>query len=104
MPRLALATALFATAFLAVAAQPAADADLKALVGRWELVKGELGAKDVTDHLKGLDFRIGPGGKYTATVGKVVDEGSFTVDPAKAPKQMDIKTGKEGPSAGKTMK
>jgi uncharacterized protein (TIGR03067 family) len=105
MSRLALVAALFSTAFLAVAAARAdADGDLKALVGKWALVKGELGGKDVTEHLKDLDFRIAAGGKYTATVGKLVDEGSFTVDPTKTPKQMDIKTGKGGPSAGKELK
>lgn len=97
-------TAVFVLATLAVAnAQPGATADLKAMVGKWALVKGELGGKDVTEHLKALDFRIEAGGKYTATVGKMVDEGVFTVDPTKTPRHMDIKTGKGGPSAGATL-
>lgn len=104
MPRFSPAAAFVLASLAVAAAQPDAAADLKAMVGKWKLVKGELGGKDVTEHLKDLDFRIAAGGKYTATVGKMVDEGSFTVDPAKTPRQMDIQTGKGGPSAGATLK
>ena len=80
-----------------------AAADLKAMVGKWKLEKAELGGKDVFEHLKSLDFEIRDGGKYTARLGEEIDEGSFTVDPSKSPKEMDIKsTG--GPNKGRTVK
>lgn len=87
------------------AADPDPKAEFQALVGKWDLVKSELGGKDVTSQLKELDFRIKANGAYTATVGKEMDEGSFTIDLTKDPKQMDItSTGKGGPNAGKTIK
>jgi uncharacterized protein (TIGR03067 family) len=105
MPRLALACALLASALLAVAAaRPDAAADLKSLVGKWELVKAELGGNDVTAGLKYADFQIRPGGAYTVKFVGDPDEGTFAVDPAKTPRQMDIKTGKTGPHEGKTVR
>ena len=80
-----------------------ADADLKAMVGKWDIVKAELGGKDVTEHLKAMKFEIAEGGKYTAELGTEKDVGTFTVDVAKAPKAMDIKaTG--GPDKDKLIK
>ncbi|MFO0805886.1 MAG: TIGR03067 domain-containing protein [Gemmataceae bacterium] len=79
------------------------DAELKALVGKWEIVKSELGGMDITDHLKALKFEISAGGKYFAQLGEEKDEGSFTIDLAKKPKEMDIKsTG--GPNKDKLVK
>lgn len=105
-----LSPAAFAlTAILVSAASAPADdkdaaADLKALVGKWTIEKSELGGKDITEVLKVLQFEIMPGGKYVAKHGESKDEGTFTVDPGKKPKRMDIKTGETGPSKGKTMK
>lgn len=80
-----------------------ADADLKAMVGKWKVQKAELGGKDIAEHLKELKFEIRAGGKYTVEVGEEKDDGSFTVDPSKSPKVMDVKpTG--GPHKGKTVK
>jgi uncharacterized protein (TIGR03067 family) len=77
--------------------------ELKALVGTWTIDKAELGGVDVLEHLKPLDFEIKLGGKYTAKHGDEIDNGSFTINPGKAPKQMNIKPN-GGPNKGKSVK
>jgi uncharacterized protein (TIGR03067 family) len=79
------------------------EADLKAMVGKWTIEKAELGGQDARELLKGLTLTIGEAGKYSVVFGEEKDEGAFTVDAAKTPKEMDIKpTG--GPNKGKTVK
>ena len=73
------------------------NADLKAMVGNWKVNKAELGGKDLTDALKDLKFEVREGGKYTAQFGEEKDEGAFTIDPTKTPKEVDIK-GNGGPN------
>jgi uncharacterized protein (TIGR03067 family) len=79
-----------------------AAADLKAMVGKWKLEKAELGGKDALGLLKDLKFEITGPGKYLAQLGEQKDEGTFTVDPSKSPKEMDIK-GTGGPNKDKTI-
>lgn len=79
------------------------EADLKALVSKWSIEKAELGGKDITDVLKVLKFEIRANGAYTAQHDDQKDEGAFTVDTSKTPKEMDIK-GTGGPNKGKTIK
>ncbi|HUR52835.1 MAG TPA: TIGR03067 domain-containing protein [Gemmataceae bacterium] len=80
-----------------------ADADAKAMVGKYGVMKAELGGKDLTEPLKVLKFEITEGGKYTASHGEEIDAGTFTLDPTKTPKTMDVKpTG--GPLKGKLVK
>jgi uncharacterized protein (TIGR03067 family) len=86
-----------------VLADEKADAELKAMVGNWKLEKAELGGKDLTEHLKAMKFEIRDGGKYTVQIAEEKDDGAFTIDPTKKPKEMDVKpTG--GPHKGKTVK
>ena len=93
---------VMAVLFLGVARADDA-ADLKAMVGKWKLEKAEIGGKDISVHLKEMKFEIYAGGKYLAQVGEEKDESTFTVDPAKTPKEMDVKpTG--GPHKGKIVK
>jgi uncharacterized protein (TIGR03067 family) len=77
--------------------------ELKALVGTWTIDKAELGGVNVLERLKPLDFEIKQGGKYTAKHGDEIDNGSFTIDTSKAPKQMNIKPN-GGPNKGKSVK
>jgi uncharacterized protein (TIGR03067 family) len=80
-----------------------AEADLKAMVGKWKMETAKFDGKEVTNTFKGLKFEIREGGKYAVDFGDEKDEGTFTVDPSKAPKEIDIKsTG--GPNKGKTIK
>jgi uncharacterized protein (TIGR03067 family) len=80
-----------------------AEAELKALVGKYRVVKAELGGKDLTEALKVLQFDITAPGKYTAQHGEEKDAGTFTVDPAKTPREMDVK-GTGGPQKGQLVK
>ena len=83
--------------------KPDANAEFKALVGNYRVAKAELGGKDLTEALKVLQFDITGPGKYTAQHGAEKDAGTFAVDSAKTPKEMDVKaTG--GPQKGKTVK
>jgi uncharacterized protein (TIGR03067 family) len=78
-------------------------AELKALVGKYKVEKVELGGQDITEHLKEMKFDIRDGGKYTAQVGELIDNATFTVDPTKMPREMDVKpTG--GPQKGKLVR
>lgn len=93
---------LFAS--LAAAQKPdAVAAEYKALMGTYTVVKVELGGKDITEHLKDMKFEIRDGGKYTAQVGDLKDDATFTADPAKKPRQMDVKPN-EGPNKGQLVK
>jgi uncharacterized protein (TIGR03067 family) len=78
-------------------------AEFKALVGNYKIEKVLLGGQDITEHLKEMKFEIRDGGKYTAQVGELKDDATFTVDPAKKPREMDVKP-KEGPNKGQTVK
>jgi uncharacterized protein (TIGR03067 family) len=101
--RFVLVPVLFAVAVPLASADEKADADLKAMVGKWKVEKAVLGGQDLTEHLKDMKFEITAGGKYTVEIGPENDAGTFTVDPAKSPKQLDVKpTG--GPNKGKTVK
>ena len=101
--------ALFAAALsLSLLTQALADdkkneTDLKSMVGKWKIEKAELGGKDLTDQLKTLTFEVRDGGKYSTEIGEIKDEGAFTVDAAKTPKEVDIKP-VSGRNKGKTMK
>jgi uncharacterized protein (TIGR03067 family) len=88
---------------VSVRADEKTDAELNALVGTWKVEKAELGGQDATVILKDAKLVISAGGKYTLEIGKEKEEGTFTVDLAKTPKQMDI-TPKDGPNKGKTIK
>jgi uncharacterized protein (TIGR03067 family) len=81
----------------------AAEADLKAMVGKWKVEKAELGGKDATAVVKDVKLELAEGGKYKLDLLGQKDEGTFSVDPSKKPAEMDIK-GTEGPNKGKTIK
>ncbi|MBN9122044.1 MAG: TIGR03067 domain-containing protein [Planctomycetes bacterium] len=87
-----------------VAADEKSDADLKAMVGKWKVEKAVMAGKDVTERVASImKFEIREGGKYTTQIGDQKEEGAFTIDPTKSPKEVDVKpTG--GPNKGKTVK
>lgn len=78
-------------------------AEYKALVGNYKIAKAILGGEDITEHLKEMKFEIRDGGKYTAQVGELKDDSTFTVNLKKSPKEMDVKPS-EGPNKGQTVK
>ncbi len=74
--------------------------DPKLLEGTWQPVEGELaGEKFPDEQLKAMKLTM-KDGKYTVTVGEVLDKGSYKLDAAAKPKAIDI-TGSEGPNKGK---
>lgn len=78
------------------------EADRKAMVGKWTVEKAEIGGKDITVSFKILKFEVREGGKYSTELGDIKDEGTFTADASKNPKQMDI-TATEGVNKGTTI-
>ncbi|HSQ55057.1 MAG TPA: TIGR03067 domain-containing protein [Gemmata sp.] len=100
-----LITMLVFVCFTSAGAKPddANAAELKALVGKWKVASAELGGKDITEHLKEMKFEIKAGGKYTAQVGELKDDATFSVDLAKKPREMDVKPN-GGPQKGKIVK
>jgi uncharacterized protein (TIGR03067 family) len=97
--------ALFACLATSAAGKPddAVAAEFKALVGNYKIEKVLLGGKDITEHLKEMKFEIRDGGKYTAQVGELTDDATFTVDPRKKPREMDVKPN-GGPQKGKLVR
>jgi uncharacterized protein (TIGR03067 family) len=79
-----------------------ADAELKALEGKWVLEEAKLGGRDHTLDFDGMKLIL-KGKDFTIEFGENSDKGSFTIDAAKMPKQIDIKTGAKGPFFGKTL-
>jgi len=75
-------------------------AELKALAGRYDVVKVEVDGKDITESFKTVTLAV-DGDKYIAVVGQTTDKGTLAVDGSKSPKTMDI-TGTEGPNRGMT--
>jgi len=93
----------WSSATLAGKPDDAVAAEYKALVGKYTIAKAELGGQDITEHLKEMKFEIRDGGKYTAQVGELKDDATFTADPAKKPREMDVKPN-GGPQKGKLVK
>lgn len=89
-------------AFAICVSSHAADekTELKALAGRYEVVKVEVDGKDITESFKTVTLAI-DGDKYIAVVGQTTDKGTLGIDGTKSPKTMDI-TGTEGPNRGMT--
>lgn len=78
-----------------------ADDDEQSVQGTWIPVSAELGGKALPDEvLKMMKMEIKES-KYIVTVGPGTDEGSVKLDPAKAPKEIDV-SGTKGPNKGKT--
>lgn len=89
-----------AVAALAVAAAPA-DADRAALRGTWVLEAATLEGRDHADDFRGMKLIL-DGDRYTLDFEKNTDKGTFTLDPTKTPKRIDVRSA-EGPFKGKTL-
>jgi uncharacterized protein (TIGR03067 family) len=71
------------------------------LDGTWLPETAELGGKMFPDEIRKSIKLVVKDGKYTVTVGKVVDQGTAKLNPKAKPKEMDV-TGTDGPNKGKT--
>jgi uncharacterized protein (TIGR03067 family) len=77
-----------------------AQDDLKKMEGDWSPVMAELGgAKLPPEPLKTIKLTL-KDGKYTVVIGDKIDKGTYKIDAAKKPKELDI-TGTEGSNKGK---
>lgn len=78
------------------------DAELKALEGTWLLDAATLDGRDHTLDFQGMKLIL-KGTDYAIEFGENSDKGTITIDPAKSPMWIDIKTGEKGPFKGKTL-
>ena len=78
------------------------DAELKALEGAWVIDQAHLGGRDHLDDFAGMKLIL-KANEFVIEFAENSDRGSFTVDPAKSPKWIEIQTGKKGPFFGKTL-
>jgi uncharacterized protein (TIGR03067 family) len=78
-----------------------AASELKKLEGTWIPSAAELAGLPFDEATRKTMKLVVEGEKYTVTVAKQVDRGSFKLDPSKKPKAMDI-IGGDGPNQGKT--
>ena len=95
---------LLATCILmAPARDDAADKEAKALAGSWKLIKAAERGRDMPeDDMKDFALQI-EGNKLTITRKGEKMPATFTVNPGKSPKELDV-TWTEGPFAGSTVK
>jgi uncharacterized protein (TIGR03067 family) len=83
------------------AAWSAGPKDGDAIQGTWLPSTAEFGGKMFPDEVRKTIKLVIKDDKYTATVGKQVDQGTVKLNPSAKPKAMDI-TGADGPNKGKT--
>jgi uncharacterized protein (TIGR03067 family) len=86
----------------ALAARSGDAKDGDTLQGTWLPATAELAGKPFPDEARKTIKLVVKDGKYTVTLGKVVDKGTVKLNPAAKPKAMDI-TGTDGPNKGKTI-
>lgn len=79
-----------------------APTDRDVMQGTWLASTAELAGKPFPDKVRQAIKLTLQEDRYTVTVGKNPDQGTFKLDPAARPKVMDI-TGTEGPNKGKTI-
>jgi uncharacterized protein (TIGR03067 family) len=76
--------------------------DAKKLEGTWRPVAAELSSKKLPEAGYKAMTLVLKDGRYSYKFGDENDAGTYTVDPAKKPKAMDV-TGSEGPNKGRTI-
>ena len=76
--------------------------DLKVLAGTWKPKEANLGDNKIEPMLLETATVVYEGDKYTVKIGDKEEKGSFTLDPKKVPKTMDIFP-TSGDNNGKTL-
>lgn len=100
--RLASLAWIFVIALLAAPAAAADNADeLKLLAGTWKPKEASLGGNKIDMMLLDTVTLVYEAEKYTLTIGDKVEKGTYSLDPAKSPKALDIFP-TEGDNNGKT--
>lgn len=95
-----MAAALIVSLSMLSVGGEAKDGD--ALEGTWLPETAELAGKMFPEEARKSIKLVVKGNKYTATVGKTVDEGTLKLKSTSKPKEMDI-IGTDGPNKGKTI-
>lgn len=95
MPRNIAFLGLLATLLVGVGLVPLASAadepnDQKLLAGTWKPLEANLGGNLIDQMLLDTARVAYAGDKYTITIGDKKEEGSYKLDAAKMPKEMDI--------------
>jgi uncharacterized protein (TIGR03067 family) len=88
--------------FVATAAAADTDVEMKKLEGTWVIAGAELGGRDHLDDFAGMKLVV-KGDQFTIEFAENSDRGTFTIDAAKTPNWIDIKTGSKGPFFGRTL-
>ena len=96
-----LAWILAAAALTAPAAAADNAEELKLLAGTWKPKEASLGGNKIDMVLLDTVTLAYEAEKYTLTIGDKVEKGTYSLDPAKSPKAMDIFP-TEGDNNGKT--
>lgn len=78
------------------------DAELKALGGTWTIDAATLAGRDHLNDFKGMKLILTKS-DFTIEFAENSDKGTFSINPEKSPKWIDIKTGEKGPFVGKTL-
>ena len=101
-PIVALLSLAFAASIIATGAAVEPAIDLKKLAGTWRPVEATLG--DIKIDQEALDkiTLVHEEDRFTLTAGEVVHRGTFSLDPAKTPKTLDLFY-TEGPNTGSTV-
>jgi uncharacterized protein (TIGR03067 family) len=76
--------------------------DLKLLTGTWKPKEANLGDNKIDPMVLEMATVVYAGDKYTVKIGEKEEQGSFTLDPKKTPKTMDIFP-TSGDNNGKTL-
>src|SRR5688572_19102650 len=84
-----MARVLTACVFLLTATGAADQDDVKAMQGTWVIESATFAGRDHTEDFAGMKLII-DGNRYTVDFGKNTDKGTFTLDPTKTPKRIDI--------------
>lgn len=86
----------------ALAADPAVEAEQKKLEGTWVIDAALLAGRDHLEDFEGMKLIL-KGSDFVIEFAENSDKGTYTVDPTKSPKWIDIKTKMDGPFKGRTL-
>ena len=98
-----IAVLLLPLAGLLSAADEGTKAELAKMKGTWQGVSGEVDGRKANPMELEKTFLVIEGDRYTLQLPDAVRKGTFKIDPAKSPKQIDV-TAADGPDKGKTMR
>jgi uncharacterized protein (TIGR03067 family) len=78
-----------------------AASDKDKILGTWKAVSGEADGKPIEgEMIKTLTFVFKADNKLTLTEGSHTGDGTYTLDPSKNPKEIDIMLSEEAPGKG----